>query len=469
MRDRATLAVALLVAALAAGVRIAPAVEYPLWQDEVASARIVVEPNIGDALARVERTESTPPFWYLLVWLLHRTGVPVEGGRAVSIAAGALLAGLLVVYGRRVLPLWAAGAAGVLVALGGQLVSRGSELRAYSLYAFLALVFAWLLERAAARPSLGRLAVLALSVAVGVLTHYFFALVVVAGLVWLWSAGAFRAAHGRVTAAIGLGALPFAAWAPSFWTQIENQRFSWIGDFDLLKAAASYSTFVWSAGPLYVREQVQLGAWEALARVAVLAVVVAGSIVLARTAQRGRLAALLATLPVVLAAVLWVLGAEVFTSRNLIAAAPFAALAAGALLAALPRPVAVAGAVATLALAVGGFLREQDFEPPPYERVAEALEDEGWHPGDPIAISGGAHELPALGSIYGLRSPVGWYLPGHPELVLPPDEGAAACERAFHIVPEENGIAVQRLPCGPDLEQRAAEAGAILFVPRAGD
>ncbi len=83
----------------------------------------------------------------------------------------------------------------------------------------------------------------------------------------------------RVTAAVGLGALPFAAWAPSFWTQLENQRFSWIGDFGLLKAAASYSTFFWSAGPLYVREQVQLGAWEALARVAVLAVVVAGSFV----------------------------------------------------------------------------------------------------------------------------------------------------------------------------------------------
>jgi mannosyltransferase len=466
---RWTIVVALLVAVLAAAVRVVPAVDYPLWQDEVASARIIVEPTLGDALERVEETESTPPAWYALAWLLHEAGAPVEAMRGISVVASVLLAGLLVPYGRRFLPLWGAATAGLLVALGGQLVSRGFELRAYALYALLALVFAWLLERAVERPRGGRLAALALCTALGLLTHYFFALVAIAGLLWLWTRWQLRAVRLRVSAATALGLVPFLAWAPFFWTQLQNQRFSWIGDFNLLKAAASYSALFWSAGPLYVRDQVQLGVWEALARLAVFAVVAAGSVALARASERGRLVAFLATVPVALAALLWLVGAEVFTSRNLLAVAPFAALACAGLLAALPRPVALAGAAAALAVAVGGFLREQDFEPPPYERLADALVAEGWRPGDPIAISGGAHELPALGSSYGLRSPVGWYLPGHPELVLPPPEGAEPCERAFTITPgvgADERIEVGRVPCDASLEERVARAGAILFVPR---
>ena len=115
----------------------------------------------------------------------------------------------------------------------------------------------------------------------------------------------------------------------------------------------------------------------------------------------------------------------------------------------------------------GGFVREQDFEPPPYERLAEAIEAEGWQPGDPIAISGGAHELPALGGIYGLRSPVRVVPAGAPGVVLL-HEGAPACERAFHIVPEESGIAVRRPRAAPTSSSALRQAGAIL-VPRAGD
>jgi Dolichyl-phosphate-mannose-protein mannosyltransferase len=480
MPDRATLVAAILVALLAATVRALPAADYPLWQDEVASARIVVEPTLGDALRRVERTESTPPAWYLLAWLLHRLGAPAEAGRGISVAAGALLAGLVVVYGRGLLPLGAAATAGILVALGGQLISRGSELRAYALYALLALVFAWLLERAVERRSAGRLIALGLCTGVGLLTHYFFALAAVTGLVWLWTSPHLRAARARASAAVALGVLPFLAWTPFFWTQLENQRFSWIGDFDVLEAAASYSTFFWSAGPLYVSGQVQLGFWETVARLAVLAAVLAGSVVLARMSERGRLAALLATVPVALAAVLWLLGGEVFTSRNLLCAAPFAALAVAGLLAAVPRPLALAGAAAAVALVIGGFLRERDFEPPPYDRLADALEEQGWRPGHPVAIADGAHELPALGSSYGLRSPVGWYLPGHPELVLPPPSGLPSCVRAYAVAPDGRGatllddaeerrdvegIAVARIPCAPNLEERAGEVG-FLFVSR---
>jgi len=86
-------------------VRIPPVAVYPLWQDEVASARIMIEPTIGAALGRVEDTESTPPLWYGLAWMIEQAGFPVEAARLIGLVSSALLAGLLVVYARRLLPL----------------------------------------------------------------------------------------------------------------------------------------------------------------------------------------------------------------------------------------------------------------------------------------------------------------------------------------------------------------------------
>jgi hypothetical protein len=50
-----------LVAGAAVVVRLPGAFAHALWQDEVASARILQQPTLGAALARVTRTESTPP------------------------------------------------------------------------------------------------------------------------------------------------------------------------------------------------------------------------------------------------------------------------------------------------------------------------------------------------------------------------------------------------------------------------
>ena len=169
----------------------------------------MIEPTIGAALGRVEETESTPPLWYGLAWIVEQTGLPVEAARGIGVLAGALLAGLLVVYARRLLPLWAAGLAGLIVALAGQLVMRGAELRAYALYALLALAFAWLLERAAEKASWGRLAALAAVAAAGLLTHYFFAFVVLAAVAWLWTTPAFRTTRLPLSVALGSAILPF--------------------------------------------------------------------------------------------------------------------------------------------------------------------------------------------------------------------------------------------------------------------
>jgi Dolichyl-phosphate-mannose-protein mannosyltransferase len=392
--------------------------------------------------------------------------------RLLSVLAGALTAGLVVVYGRRLLPLWAAGTAGVLVALAAQLVARGHELRAYALFALLSVVFAFALEAAAGRRGGLRFLALAACVAAGLLTHYFFALLVVAGLVWARSV--------RAAAASAAGLILFLPWLPSLLDQYENGRFSWIEGFDLVEAAAAYSAFFWNPGPLYVAtEDAPLGAGEALARLALLGVVLAGCAVLSRRPGRGRLVAALALGPVALAAAVWLAGADVFTARNVLCAAPFTGIAVAAAVAALPRPATVPATAGAVALVTAGLAYERTLAPPDYEALAGALVAEGWTFGNPVAVYGGAHEHLQLGSAYALRSPVAWYLPGRPFLRLPREE-AAPCGEAYVLAPSGragrlvraggvdaavDGVGVTRIPCEPGLPERVEADGGVWFVP----
>src|SRR5215218_2820844 len=80
------------VAVVAIAARAPGAITYPLWQDEVASARILAEPSLVDAVRRVAETESTPPAWYVLGWLLHRAGVGIVDARWFSVVCGAAAA-----------------------------------------------------------------------------------------------------------------------------------------------------------------------------------------------------------------------------------------------------------------------------------------------------------------------------------------------------------------------------------------
>ena len=172
---------ALAVALVAVGARAPGAVTYPLWQDEVATARIMEEPTFGHMVDHV-REPSTPPAWYSLAWSAHKAGLSMEAVRWLSVLFGGALAALTLVFASRFLPLWAALLAGTISALAWQLVNRGHELRAYALYALLSIAFALLLESATRQPGRGVFAILALTVALGLLTHYFFALAVATGL-----------------------------------------------------------------------------------------------------------------------------------------------------------------------------------------------------------------------------------------------------------------------------------------------
>ena len=373
-----------------------PRLGDPFWQDEVASARILREPNVARMLGRVVRTESTPPLWYALGWGIHHLGVSLQDVRLLSALCGGVLAGLVVVVARRVVPLMPAVVAGIAVAVGGQFALAGRELRAYALLALLCIVFAFALEAQLRR----RAAVgLALVTAAGLLTHYFFAFTVAAGLVWLWLEPQARAVRTRATGAVAAGCALAAPWLPYALRQYRQDRFAWIGPFDgrtvVNTALNTFTPLVHGEwGPAVFVAVVLLGAWR-----------------LAHSSPLGRLVALLAVGPIAGAALAWLAGVRVYADRNLIGAGAFVAVCAvGASLALAPR-ARLAAVVALGCLAVASFAWEQTKLPTPYSRIAGTLVKEGWRPGDPVLV---------FGSPYVFRSPLEWYLPQRPVLAVLP-------------------------------------------------
>jgi len=70
--------------------------------------------------------------------------------------------------------------------------------------------------------------------------------------------------------------------------------------------------------------------------------------------------------------------------------------------------VRLVGIPGVLILAVGSFAMAQHPEGPVFNRIASALVAEGWRAGDAVVVFGNRSEF---------RSPLGWYLPRHPDLV----------------------------------------------------
>lgn len=404
------------VAAVAAAVRVSGALHAAFWQDEVASARIMLERTPLGVARHVGRTESTPPAWYALGWLVHRLGVSVTDVRLLSVIAGALLAAAVVVYARSLLPLWASGLAGLAVALGYQFVFHGRELRAYEVHALLSVVLAIAVSMFVAVPSRRRAVVLALVVAAGALTNYFFLLFVAAVVVWLGVSPGARLVRRNAMLSIGAGLVPFIVWSPVMALQYRRHRFSFIGPFDGHTVLSSY----WS---LFARAEPHTTLLHSVAPLLVLAGVVVGSALLARRSDAGLLCALLALTPFAAASLVWLAGPRIFDVRNLIGAGPFSAIALAALAAALPRVAATAAACLAAALLVYGFTEGDRVKPVSYDRVADALVSEGWSTRDPVVL---------FGNFYAFRSPLEWYLPGQPALTLG-ETRRQPCTRVFVV------------------------------------
>ena len=436
----------LAVAAISAAVRFPGFLRDAFWQDEVAAARVMSEPTPLAMIRHVARSEATPPLWYALGWLANALGLSPATFRIVSVIAGALLGGLIVILARRTLPLWASVVAGLLVAFGWQFLMHGRELRAYELFALATVVFALLLlEQVSAPAGRGRDAALVVCVALGSLTNYFFLLTLGAGLLWIWTEPALRATRLRLTRLAALGLIPFVAWSPILVRQYLDQRFAWIGPFDIRRMLDAYWLLFAEHLPATT------GVRDFLPPLALVAVV-AGSIVLFRSSPAGRLVALLALVPFAVESLAWMAGARVFDPRNLIGAGPFAVVAVAALVARLPRQLAyVAAAAVVSAVALGSFQAEATASTP-YDRVARLLVAEGWTPADPIVL---------FGDFFSFRDPLEWYLPGQPALTLAEPTGKAGCRTVFVVAPRPGN---QRALLASESPSANRTAGSVLVA-----
>jgi hypothetical protein len=408
--------------AVAAAARIPGAIGDSFWEDEVASAHVLIQPAPWGMLHQVARTEATPPLWYALGWVLNQFGLSPMGYRWASVLAGALLAGATVLVALRVVPLWASAVAGVLVALGWQFVMHGRELRAYELFALVTVVFCWVLIREwqlAPTAAGWRRYILPLVVACGALTNYFFLLSVIAALVWVWFDPEVREMRGRVARQIGIGLIPLAVWFPVTVHQYLGAHFSWIGPFSL----SGWTDVYWEL--LAKRTPAGTLGW-ALPLLLLLAIV-GGSMLLARRSAPGRLIGLLAVAPVALAGLAWLGGAHVFDPRNLLATGPFAAIALTVLLVRAPIRLGYPLGLAVTALMSVGVVRWESTPPTPYQTVAQILVSQGWQPQDPIVVFG------ALGQFFAFRSPLEWYLPHQPTLTLGEPEAGRWCSRVYAL------------------------------------
>ena len=149
------------------------------WYDEATTAWLL-RGTLGQMLARLPHTESTPPLYYLLAWGWVRLFGDTETGlRSLSALAGVAtvpvaFAAARELAGRRV-ALLAAG----LVAVNPFLIWYSQEARSYALLVLTSAVALWLFGRARSEPSSRRFVAWAVAAVVSVCVHYFAVFLVV--------------------------------------------------------------------------------------------------------------------------------------------------------------------------------------------------------------------------------------------------------------------------------------------------
>ncbi len=408
------------VVALAAGL-VALSVRLPhvfvdaLSQDEVASARILREPTATGLLGRVARTESTPPLWYSLAWLVHHAGMPLVDTRFISVVAGAALASLVVVLAAEHVSTGAAFTAGVLVAVGSEPVAHGAELRAYELLALLTALLAYALRRVLRHPGFGSYLALSLTVAAGALTHYFFIFSLAAGVGWLWLDPAAKRIRLRSSVFVAAGLAACSPWLPFALDQYRHNRYWWIGPYDGRMVLAT---------PLRLFTPLLDGSVAGrLLAVSFIAASLVGAITLARSDALGRLYGALALGPLVIAAAAWWSGLHIFAVRNLIGLAPFLAIVVVSAAAAAPRRVHTLSVAALGVAAVAALAVTDTVSSPPAAALARTLVREGWRTADPVVV---------FGNFFAYRAPLEWYLPHQPTLAVA-EPSRRSCGTVFVI------------------------------------
>jgi hypothetical protein len=339
--QRRTVCLILAVAtAVAAGLRVPFLGHQSLWFDEIFTLQILNESSFSGLWHHIHATESTPPLYYLLGWLLRaRSAVAMRLISTLALTA-AVPVGYLAF--RRFVGWRAALATASILAVSPMLVAYATDARSYGLFVLTALLSVW-----------------AFSVLLESTSHWHFALWVAAsvGCVWTHYFGAFVVG---AEVAMLLAARPQARLATVTWTGVLGvclTPLTWLATSQAGDGRAEFIARI----PLVTRiseavRQLAMGTnvprdWLEAVGVAIFCIGVGAGVVIATcSCRRPRVLLALTVIAFGASLLMATLGIEDrFYARNVIAAVPFAgALAAPAMLRLRAAPLVIYLVLATV-------------------------------------------------------------------------------------------------------------------------
>jgi mannosyltransferase len=331
-----------------------------LWVDETFTRDIALAPQISDVWSAVKATESTPPLFYWLEWLVsHGLGSSSAAAlRLLPAVAGTLTVPVAFFTFRR-FGMRVALAVAWLCAVSPVLVWYSLDARSYSLFILLGLVNFWALLRALERPDAAHCAAWALTALLCIWTHYFGVFFVAGEILFVAvaHAGTIRRRILGWSVPVALGAAPLI---PLVTGQSGDARRAFI-ESKTLRTQLEQTVRQFGMGP-NVPSAVLEGAGIALLGLAV----VVGIVTLARRRDRTAVLMVVVILVTVLPPLLLTAGGidKIFYTRNVLVVWPLiAAFAAFGLLRArgVPLLVYVALAIATI-LAIQADWRYQNVD-----------------------------------------------------------------------------------------------------------
>ncbi len=335
---------------VALAVRI-PGLSQSLFGDELFTYDTAAVGSLHDLVHAVRTTEVSPPLYFFVVWLARRVGDAQLWLRLPSLLCGVALIPVVYAVGRRLVGSTAALVGAGFATLSPFLVWYSNEARGYALLALLVVCSTWSLLVALERGGFWRWALLTVLVAAVLLTHYTGAFVVVAQAVWACWVRRERIRPIVISFVVSLLAL--AVWLP--FAPGDNGAIAFL--VKLTPSSIGREALRALAGQPYARVEDLPGtiAYVVLALAALACV--AGAVAAVRSGRADRrllLVALLAFVTPVGLIVYSLFQPNIYVGRNLISSLPYVYLLAGALLLALPRPVAIAGvALTTVGLGIG--------------------------------------------------------------------------------------------------------------------
>ncbi len=366
LRDRHLQALAALTL-LAAGLRFATVGLQSFDYDEAYTVSLALPGSLGHVLSQLPKTESSPPLHYVLAWVWTQAfGLGEAGVRSLSALAGTAVVPVVYAATRRLASARAALIAAALVAVNPFLVWFSQEARPYALLTLLGALSFWAFAAALEDPTPRRLALWAAAAVLVLWTHYFAAFLVAPELLWLlWRSPERR----RVALACAAVAAAGAAELPLALDQADG-RTDWITS-QLLGARVA------GVASKFLLGEVDPTSDAALVVVALAAAALAGwGALRAERSERTALmlAAGVAAVAIALPLALEAVGAHYLVAKNVIAALPVLAVAAGIALGV--RRWGLAGAIGlcafSLAIVVAGAL-DPRLQRPDYGAAAREL------------------------------------------------------------------------------------------------